>query len=288
MPRGLVAYYSQHGTTARVAERIAEGLRSVQYEVDLHSIHHDLPSSFEGYDLLGIGSPSYFCTTPLNVRAYLKALPWLNGLPAFVFMLYGSDPGATSTLIRRALVEKGAKDLGLYRCRGAELNYLFVSRGYLFSAGHPTPAELAGAEAFGCEVAERSRGKPFAGEVYDGPPQLAFRPLPYLANPWLARNLFSRLFHADPRCCNHCGLCARLCPMGNVTVSKDKPPVWGRNCLFCMTCKLKCPEEAVRSPLDWRVMGRFADLIVRQVLKDPSVDYARVAPRRGRIEHLSM
>ena len=73
MPKCLIAYYSQHGTTAQVAERIAEGLRAVQYQVDLRSIKHDEPTPTDDYSLIGIGSPVYFCTMPLNVRAYLAA-----------------------------------------------------------------------------------------------------------------------------------------------------------------------------------------------------------------------
>jgi flavodoxin/ferredoxin len=282
--KALIAYYSQHGTTAQVAERIAKGLRAAQYQVDLHSIKHDQAVPFDDYSLIGIGSPVYFCTMPLNVRAYLDSLPQLNGMPAFAFVLHGSDPGATSTMIRRALVRKGARDLGFYRCFGAEVNYIFLNRGYLFSPGHPTTEELAQAEAFGREVAARADGKPFARPADDGPPRPAFRALPSMANPWLVGQLLSRSFRVDAGRCNHCGLCARLCPMGNITVDKSGPPVWGRDCLFCTTCELKCPEEAVRSPLDWPAMERLMDLFVGQVLKDPGIDRARVALRRGRIE----
>jgi flavodoxin len=183
VPKCLIAYYSQHGTTAQVAERIAVGLRAAQYQVDLHSIKHDQAAPIDDYSLVGIGSPVYFCTTPLNVQAYLNSLPQLNGVPAFVFVLHGSDPGATSAMIRRALVRKGARDLGFYRCFGAEVNYIFLNRGYLFSPRHPTTEELVQAEACGPEVAARAEGKPFARPADDGPPRPAFRPLPNMANP---------------------------------------------------------------------------------------------------------
>jgi flavodoxin len=60
VPKCLIAYYSQHGTTAQVAERIAEGLRAAQVQVDLHSIKHDQPTRIDDYTLVGIGSPVYF------------------------------------------------------------------------------------------------------------------------------------------------------------------------------------------------------------------------------------
>ncbi len=72
--------------------------------------------------------------------------------------------------------------------------------------------------------------------------------------------------------------------MGNITIGGDGLPIWGRDCLFCTTCELKCPQEAITSPVDWPVMERLMDVFVGQVLKDPAIDHARVALRRGRVE----
>jgi ferredoxin len=122
--------------------------------------------------------------------------------------------------------------------------------------------------------------------AHDGPPPPAFRALPSMADPWAIRQVFSRFFRVDARRCNHCGLCATLCLMGNIIVGKDGPPVWGRGCLFCTTCELRCPEEAIKPPLDWPAMERVMDLFLGQVLRDPSIDGAGVALRRGRIQRI--
>ncbi len=60
MLKGLIVYFSQGGTTARVAESIASGLHTAGYQVDLCSMRDEQPPDLSGYDLLGIGSPAYF------------------------------------------------------------------------------------------------------------------------------------------------------------------------------------------------------------------------------------
>jgi flavodoxin len=56
MPKCLIVFFSQMGTTVKVAESIAAGLRASGYQVDLHNLKNGKPPEISGYDLLGIGS----------------------------------------------------------------------------------------------------------------------------------------------------------------------------------------------------------------------------------------
>lgn len=51
-----------------------------------------------------------------------------------------------------------------------------------------------------------------------------------------------RFYKEDP--CNQCGVCSRVCPLGNITQS-ESGPVWAENCDFCMACYHWCPRNAV-------------------------------------------
>ena len=44
--------------------------------------------------------------------------------------------------------------------------------------------------------------------------------------------------------CTSCGLCARSCPMENITMA-DRHPVWGPSCALCLRCYHICPSHAV-------------------------------------------
>ncbi len=108
MSKSLIVYFSQGGTTARVAEYIAIGLRVAGYQVDLCNMKDEQPPDLSGYDLLGIGSPAYYYRPPFNVMDYVNSLPDFGGLPAFVFVVHGTYRGDTGNTIRHVLARKGA------------------------------------------------------------------------------------------------------------------------------------------------------------------------------------
>jgi len=70
----------------------------------------------------------------------------------------------------------------------------------------------------------------FSGIIY----KLAFNQVP---------KMDSR-FAFDEKC-NHCGICARVCPAGNITMVADQP-VWNHRCEQCFACLQWCPREAIQ------------------------------------------
>lgn len=68
--------------------------------------------------------------------------------------------------------------------------------------------------------------------------------------PWFMRHyMSSKPFNCDTRRCTGCGLCARSCPLDNITMRPDpegQRPSWGDNCTQCLRCYHICPTHAVR------------------------------------------
>jgi flavodoxin/ferredoxin len=286
MPRSLIVYFSQSGTTARDAESIAVGLRAAGWQVDLCNLKDEQPPEASGYDLIGIGSPVYYFRPPFNVMDYVKRLPDLSGRASFVFVLHGTYQGDTGTTIRRALARKGAREAGYLRCRGADYFLGYLKQGYLFSPTSPTAEELARAEMFGGEVAARYAGQPYAGAEEDRPPAAIYRLERFLASRWLVKHLYSRLFTVDAEKCNACGLCMQLCPTGSITKDKKEHPVWGRNCLLCLTCELNCPKDAVTSPVSWPLFTPFMIYNVSRAFHDPALEHAKVIHTHGHTQRV--
>lgn len=48
----------------------------------------------------------------------------------------------------------------------------------------------------------------------------------------------------DSQTCIACGLCEKLCPMGNIAMT-DGMPVAGGQCTMCYRCISKCPKQAI-------------------------------------------
>ncbi len=59
---------------------------------------------------------------------------------------------------------------------------------------------------------------------------------------------YGRKFRADEKC-TKCGLCAKVCPTGNITVSPERGPGWARKCEACLACYAWCPAKAIN--LSW-------------------------------------
>jgi flavodoxin len=138
MSKSLIVYFSQGGTTARVAESIAVGLRAVEWQADLFNLKDGQPPEAGGYDLIGIGSPVYYFRPPFNVMDYVKSLPDLSGRASFVFVVHGTYRGDTGATIRRTLAHNGAREVGYLHCRGADYFLGYLKQGYFFSPSSPT------------------------------------------------------------------------------------------------------------------------------------------------------
>ena len=280
MPDALIATFSQTGTTTQVAERIATGLRAAGWQVDLHDITPGAVPDLNGYDLLGIGTPTYFFRPPFVVQDFVHALPKLEGKPSFVFVLCGVHQGACGNQIRARLRAKGAKDVGYFCCFGADYWMGYVKRGILFSPDSPTEGELAAAEAFGGTIAKRCDSTASGIDPYDGPTPFMYAIERTSVIRPFARLLYSKLFRADDNC-NGCGVCIKKCPVGNITATVDGKPRWHSNCILCVTCELACPKEAIYSPFDCALFAPFMSYNIQKGIK-MGHPYARVEHTRGK------
>lgn len=56
--------------------------------------------------------------------------------------------------------------------------------------------------------------------------------------------------------CTGCGLCAKDCPAGVITM-KEGRPVWGEGCWQCLRCINACPTRAIQYGKDTANKGRY-------------------------------
>lgn len=281
MKKVLIVRFSQGGTTARVAEAVAAGLRAQGHQVDVHDLMTQPPPP-DGYDAIGVGFPVHYYRPPFPVMDYVRNLPDLAGLPTFVFLLHGSHPGDAGTQVRRVLRQKGGREAGYFTSHGADYYFEYVRRGCLFSPDAPTPAELDAARAFGGSLAVNIATGRRLPQADTPPAPLLYRMERFLTNRKLTERIYSRLFHVRADRCTACGLCMKVCPTRNLTPDTQGHPVWGRECLLCLYCEMKCPREAIRSPVSWPLFSPLVALNLFLSRRDPCLECARVIHEKGR------
>ncbi len=286
MKKGLLVFFSQKGSNMRIAEAISSGLREASHQVDLWNLKDGLPPNPCDYDFLGLGSPTYYFRPPFIVTDYVRSLPHLAGLTAFVFVVHGAYRGNTGDKIRNILARKGAKEIGYFYCYGADYFLKYLKEGCLFSPDHPTTEDIVRAETFGREIAGRLAGKPYVKPGDDSPLQFMYRLERFLANRFLVKYLYSKMFRENEKCLPDCDLCIKQCPVKNITRGKDGKLVRGRDCLLCLSCEMNCPEDAIVSPIDWPIFRPFILYNIHHGTQDPSLDHVRVIHKHGQTQRL--
>jgi ferredoxin len=230
MPDLGLLYYSGTGNSSFVARKLAEALGGA----DLSPIASG--EARIGREALGFVFPVHFLALPKIVAAFLERSDLLEAKYFFAIATNGGDAG-------NALYEADR----LLRARGKRLNYgLELPMGDNSIVLRTSPEKLAGRmgalgpsiEAASRSIArredspaefKRKAGASILGKFYD----LAFD-----------RYYRVREGRADPEACSLCGLCARICPVSNISLEAGRP-AWGDRCALCFGCINRCPQNAV-------------------------------------------
>ena len=68
-----------------------------------------------------------------------------------------------------------------------------------------------------------------------------------LARRWLRKD--TALSYTVNDSCIHCGVCVKVCPANNITVTKEKV-TFSDHCEVCYACLHNCPQHAIHMPLE--------------------------------------
>lgn len=68
-----------------------------------------------------------------------------------------------------------------------------------------------------------------------------------------------RKFHVDSRRCVKCGICADVCPTGDIRGGLGMEPAWNHDgsCLTCFACYHHCPHHAIEFGRQTRHKGQY-------------------------------
>jgi flavodoxin/ferredoxin len=233
--KSIIIYFSQSGSTFKVARAVHKGMVPHIDQCDLVSIEKADPGDAAAYDLIGVGS-AVWSGVPLHVENFIDAMPPMDGKHAFTFATHGVMPLRFMPNMMRLLTGKGFTVIGAKKWYGS-VNHPLLPKPYL-TDGHPDEIDLREAEDFGRSIPEINR-RISAGEKDLIPP------IPPMPPPrTLERIIPEKKLNIEK--CNYpeCMLCMDNCRLKVIDLSTS-PPTFPEKCPPCFFCELICPAGAV-------------------------------------------
>lgn len=238
--------FSPAGSTEAITDIIAERIAS-KLDVPCDKDNFTLPETrteerhFSSSELVLFSVPTYAGRIPNKILPFVQTLFYGEKTPVVPIVTFGNRAFDESLKeLRNEL-----KAHGFYPIAAAAL----VSR-HVFSKtlgkGRPDHRDMQLLDFFASDIADKILA---TDEVHDFlPPVLPrnaepvgpyYTPLDEEGNP-------ARFLKAVPQTdltkCDHCGICAPVCPMGSV--SAEHPEETTGICIKCQACILKCPRHA--------------------------------------------
>ena len=167
-----------------------------------------------------------------------------GGQPVYAVCTCGDTCGWTDRMMRETLSRRG---LPLTACWSVRMpnNYILMKGfGVDTDEVRETKLRTAPQEIQDIIAAIKGQGQ-YSHYVVGSMPWLKSRVISSLFRRFMAGPGSRTEFHVSDDCIG-CGLCARSCPTGTVTM-QDGRPVWGRGCVQCTACINRCPVRAI----DW-------------------------------------
>ncbi|MCL2193517.1 MAG: EFR1 family ferrodoxin [Treponema sp.] len=221
-----VFYFTATGNCLAVAKRIGGTLVSIPQVVDSENLHYK-------DDAIGIVFPVYGWTTPVMVGRFLDKVRFEADY-IFAIGTYGNIPGAAMHNLQKRAVKNG---------------YRFDYTNQLLMVDNFLPIFEMGAQM---KKLPNKKVEENTAKIVDDIKNL--RHMQAKASPVIRAisALVSNMMNSPGKTaqkyivndqCNKCGICAKVCPAKNITVT-DKIR-FADKCEYCLACPHLCPRNAI-------------------------------------------
>ena len=232
----MILYYTGTGNSEYVAHKIAEALSDDTcnlFDFIRRSNHHDISSKRPWVVVV----PTYAWQIPHIVRDWLLHTRLRGNREIYFIMTCGDSNGAAGKHLRKLCKKKNLLYKGCASILMPE-NYIALFR----APDNDTARRLIHAsDALIRQAVEKiQKGLTIKEKKYSLMDRFLSGPVNRIFYRFIVK---SKKFYAKDSCIS-CGLCEKVCPLSNITLTGGKPS-WGEDCTHCMSCICKCPKEAI-------------------------------------------
>ncbi len=251
MQETIIAYFSPTGTSRKVAQAIARGLKAAKViETDVTHPYAAPAAQLRADQVLVVAVPVYGGACAPIALQRLNML-YGNDTPAVAVVVYGNrDFGNAANELSDFLTQRGFRVVGAAAFVG---EHSYSSPDLPIAEGRPHADDLQEAERFGMALHDKMSRSVTAidTEKLKRPSGNLLGKLKFKAFVWRYQRAQKKhpvkvLPITDKARCTACGICAKVCPVA--AISTECPTETAGSCIKCAACVKACPQRARTLP----------------------------------------
>jgi ferredoxin len=232
MKKNIIYIFTGTGNSLKAARNIANELGNC----DIVSMGNNTIYELEkGYETIGFVFPTYYRGEPGKVNQFIKHLNLQQNKNAYYYAIttMGKYDGNTLNHIMKLLKKKGitlnyAKALDMFS------NYV-ISYDMKDTIDEETKQSEIDNEKIIQDLKERKNNKVNKIEPIQ---EIIYKSLIKFV-PQMDK------FYNVSEDCIQCGICEKVCPVGNISMDESGHPIFNHHCEQCLACIQFCPKKAI-------------------------------------------